>query len=168
MHKRNRSAPGFTIVELLIVVVVIAILAALSVVAYTGFQSRAHTSAVRQDMRNFAQKVLVFHADTGRYPQSEADLRAVEAHFSKSSYDLSANALMYCYAGSGVTETFAVAGKPAGSGSKGVFYSLGSGSGDVTTWYSTGAELRPQIGCSGAGFGSWGYGGSGVWRSWAN
>ncbi len=34
MHKRNRLGPGFTIVELLIVIVVIAILAAITTVAY--------------------------------------------------------------------------------------------------------------------------------------
>ena len=37
---------GFTIVELLIVVVVIAILASISVVAYTGIQQRAKNSAI--------------------------------------------------------------------------------------------------------------------------
>lgn len=37
-HRRQK---GFTIVELLIVIVVIAILAAISVVAYTGVQGRA-------------------------------------------------------------------------------------------------------------------------------
>lgn len=42
---------GFTIVELLIVIVVIAILAAISIVAYTGVQNRAHDAAVQNDLR---------------------------------------------------------------------------------------------------------------------
>lgn len=37
---------GFTIVELLIVVVVIAILAAITVVAYTGIQNRTYDSGI--------------------------------------------------------------------------------------------------------------------------
>ena len=37
---------GFTIVELLIVIVVIAILAAITIVAYTGIQNRAYDTAV--------------------------------------------------------------------------------------------------------------------------
>ena len=48
---------GFTIVELLIVIVVIAILAAISVVAYTGIQARADTSTKRADVASIAKAV---------------------------------------------------------------------------------------------------------------
>ena len=41
---------GFTIVELLIVIVVIAILAAITIVAYTGIQERATASALQSDV----------------------------------------------------------------------------------------------------------------------
>ena len=41
---------GFTIVELLIVIVVIAILAAVSVVAYRGMSNRASDTAVKSDL----------------------------------------------------------------------------------------------------------------------
>ena len=51
MHKRS----GFTIVELLIVIVVIAILAAITVVAYNGIQERANSSKAKADLSQLAK-----------------------------------------------------------------------------------------------------------------
>lgn len=62
-----RRQTGFTIVELLIVVVVIAILAAISVVAYTGIQNRANDSVIQNDLMNFAKKINLIAADTGEF-----------------------------------------------------------------------------------------------------
>ena len=66
---RNSSKiTGFTIVELLIVIVVIAILAAIAVPAYNGFTTRAQTTSLRHDMQamNIAQKRYM--AQTGGSP----------------------------------------------------------------------------------------------------
>lgn len=67
LHTMNRKS-GFTIVELLIVIVVIAILAAISVVAYTGIQNRAHNSAVQNDLAQFGKKIQLAAADSGSIP----------------------------------------------------------------------------------------------------
>lgn len=47
----DKSRSGFTIVELLIVIVVIAIIATISVVAYSGIQTRARASAIISDLK---------------------------------------------------------------------------------------------------------------------
>lgn len=50
-----RQTSGFTIVELLIVIVVVAILAAISIVAYTGIQDRAQNAAKIQSAQQIAK-----------------------------------------------------------------------------------------------------------------
>jgi len=74
MHKRNTSGPGFTIVELLIVIVVIAILAAISIVAYTGFQPRARDSIRKQDLATLAKATQLYFVDKGDYVQKGCGL----------------------------------------------------------------------------------------------
>ena len=59
----KRSITGFTIVELLIVIVVIAILAAVSVVAYTGIQNRANDSRIRAGVKQLETALRVYAQD---------------------------------------------------------------------------------------------------------
>lgn len=68
--KASRGAPsrGFTIVELLTVIVVIAILAAISIVAYVGIQNAAHDTAIQNDLSNLAKRAEAYRATEGRYP----------------------------------------------------------------------------------------------------
>lgn len=62
------SQKGFTIVELLIVIVVIAILAAITIVAYNGIQQRARDAQRLADITSIAKALEVYKAQYGRYP----------------------------------------------------------------------------------------------------
>lgn len=72
----TKGESGFTIVELLIVVVVIAILAAISIVSYTGITNRATESAVNTDAVQLGKQVELFKAVNGRYPTVPLNLAA--------------------------------------------------------------------------------------------
>ncbi len=64
----KKNTVGLTIVELLIVIVVIAILASISMVAYNGIQSRAKQTANQTAVRNYVQALQLMKADTGSLP----------------------------------------------------------------------------------------------------
>lgn len=66
---------GFTIVELLIVIVVIGILAAIVVVTYQGVQNKANTTAAEQNAREVANKAAAFNATATSYPKDETELK---------------------------------------------------------------------------------------------
>ena len=70
----NKQQHGFTIVELLIVVVVIAILAAITIVAYNGIQSRSRLAALQSGLVQAAKKLEVEKnsSDINNYPSSLA------------------------------------------------------------------------------------------------
>lgn len=63
-----KKQSGFTIVELLIVIVVIAILAAITIVAYNGIQARATFSTYKSDITSINKAILMYYADNGAYP----------------------------------------------------------------------------------------------------
>lgn len=68
MWAKPKSSSAFTIVELLIVIVVISVLAAITVVAYNGIQARARDTAKVQKINDIAKALEMYKADYGQYP----------------------------------------------------------------------------------------------------
>ena len=71
-HTRFLSR-GFTIVELLVVIVVIGILAAITIVAYRGISQKAVSAALQSDLSNASRKLEIYRADNSdNYPTNLA------------------------------------------------------------------------------------------------
>lgn len=103
------SKPGFTIVELLIVIVVIGILAAITIVAYNGVQSRTNDTSVKSDLAAFSKKLALFHADYARYPTNVAELATMQFKLNPRAYD-NTRVLNFSYCASADRSTYAIGG----------------------------------------------------------
>ena len=65
---------GFTLVELLIVVVIIGLLASIAIPKFKSVRERAYMSAARADLRNLANLQDVYYNDHYAYSSSQTDL----------------------------------------------------------------------------------------------
>ena len=74
MTTKNIKNQGFTLVELLIVIVIIAILTVVSLVAYNGLQNQAKTSAAKSAADAVAKKAELYNTAKSKYP---ANLQAL-------------------------------------------------------------------------------------------
>ena len=61
-----KKSPGFTIVELLIVIVVIGILAAITIIAYNGIQDRAKFTQQAVDIDKVGKAIKLWEAENGK------------------------------------------------------------------------------------------------------
>ena len=68
---KTRKGKSFTLIELLIVVAIIAILAAVAVPNFLEAQVRAKVARVRADMRSLTTALEAYAVDQNAYPQSE-------------------------------------------------------------------------------------------------
>jgi prepilin-type N-terminal cleavage/methylation domain-containing protein len=170
--KWAKKQTGFTIVELLIVIVVIAILATISIVAYSSIQNRANDTAVQSDVRSLAEKVLQFHAINGEYPSggSAAVFPGSITHaINKQSYAGDTSNLYYCVIPTGSNARFSIAAKSK-SGKVIAFYD--GGFNDYTGAYSVSTNICPATGIptteTGYEYHYGYYGATSTWNGWTN
>jgi general secretion pathway protein G len=67
MKSKWAKQKGFTIVELLIVIVVIGILAAITIVAYNGIQQRGRDAQRKSDLSQISKSLHLYNVDKGNY-----------------------------------------------------------------------------------------------------
>ena len=75
----NRRSKGFTLIEMLIVIVVIAILALIVIPRLLGAGRKAKEASLRADLHQLRNSIQQFEADMGDYPAALADLMGAAA-----------------------------------------------------------------------------------------
>ncbi|MEZ0325479.1 MAG: type II secretion system major pseudopilin GspG [Fimbriimonas sp.] len=77
MRNKLRLGRGFTLIELMVVILILAILAALIVPRVMGRSDQAKVAAAKSDISNLRGFVQMYKLDTGKYPTSEEGLDAL-------------------------------------------------------------------------------------------
>jgi len=71
---KRRCSRGFTLVELLVVLAIIAVLLSLSAPRYTGSVDKAKETVLRENLASLRDAIDKFYGDTGKYPATLNDL----------------------------------------------------------------------------------------------
>ena len=74
---RSRSCPGFTLIELMVVIVILGILAGLIVPRLTDKPDKARVVKAKMQVENLAMAIKQFKLDNGFYPSTEQGLQAL-------------------------------------------------------------------------------------------
>lgn len=172
-----RRQTGFTIVELLIVIVVIGILAAIVIVAYSGVQNRANDAAVIADLKSNAKKLQVYFVDHNAYPSDNGSgwgvltpaLTEAKMQFTQGSYMVVSGQGNAAYYNNNNGQDFVLMSK---SKSGKVFY-YGSKIGTVEEYTDSAhpfsaysSTIKTSLGMNMA-LSAWALDGTGTWATWA-
>lgn len=148
MRNKNKQQSGFTIVELLIVIVIIGILAAITIVAFNGVQERARASSVSSALGQANKKLSLYAVENSGYPTDLATVGVTDTDSVKYqySYDNSASPATYCVTATNGTTSYS-ASSTSQAPSKGGC--AGHGQGGVAAITNIVPNPRGQSGASG-------------------
>ena len=65
LHKKEK---GFTLVELMVVIIILAVLTGIAIPSYLALRNRARIQATRSEMQNIGTAISIYEADTGNLP----------------------------------------------------------------------------------------------------
>ena len=134
MFKKRTS--GFTIVELLIVIIVIGVLAAITLVSYTGISQRAAVASLQSDLSNASRKLEIYRAEhSDNYPAllSDAGITIFNNYATPADYTPSVD-----------RKTFTIKAQKSAAGGT-IVYQVSNGSVPVAV-YATGGNTVADIG----------------------
>ena len=77
MRKRNRRRAGVTLIEMMVVVTIIALFAALVLPKMMGQADKARKTAARAQINAYTTALGAYKLDTGVYPTTEQGLQAL-------------------------------------------------------------------------------------------
>ena len=78
IRKRLAGSEGFTLIELMVVVMIIAVLIAIAIPSFLGFRKSAQDRAAQAEIRNVLLSEKAFWLEKGDYTQTAADITALE------------------------------------------------------------------------------------------
>lgn len=154
----RRVQSGFTIIELLVVIVVIGILAAITIVSYNGITTRANTASAQSAAQSVIQKVEIYNAERGNYPYATSDLTGdpSSSYYVPSSVSFtlstsqpaSPSVLKFekCGSGSPATQSAITSGSNNITGVR-IYYWKYDGTPGATNYYLAGVDTGSGIAC---------------------
>lgn len=74
MQRAGNSSSGFTLIEILVVLAIVALLLTLAVPRYFGSVDRSKEIALKENLQIVRRTIDQFYSDTGRYPETLAEL----------------------------------------------------------------------------------------------
>jgi type IV pilus assembly protein PilA len=78
LKARRRDEEGFTLIELMVVVLIIAILIAIAIPTFLGARERAQDRAAQSDLRNGLTAEKTYYTDAESYTDVVADMQDIE------------------------------------------------------------------------------------------